>query len=111
MQIGDTLGTRPSLLWRLRDSDDHSSWQHFLAHYWRLISSFTRRYGLPGHDAKNVIQEVVAGAIQKILRLESDRSRGTFHGRPRVSRARRTSGWASMSQTDSEQLAGKELAS
>ena len=70
--------TPPSLLIRLRDSQDAGSWRRFFEQYWRLIFSFARKCGLQPSDAQDVVQEVVTEVFRAMPRFEYDRSRGTF---------------------------------
>jgi RNA polymerase sigma-70 factor (ECF subfamily) len=70
--------TPPSLLIRLRDSRDATSWQRFFEQYWRLIYAFARRCGLSLEDAEDVLQEVVTEVYRAMPTFEYDRSRGTF---------------------------------
>ncbi len=70
--------TPPSLLVRLRDADDHRSWQRFFDQHWRLIYSFARQCGLRSGDAEDVVQEVVTEAFRAMPRFDYDRAKGTF---------------------------------
>lgn len=53
--------TRLSLLERLRNLDDHGSWQEFFDTYWRLLYLAASRAGLSDADAEDVVQETVIG--------------------------------------------------
>jgi RNA polymerase sigma-70 factor (ECF subfamily) len=66
------------LLVRLRDADDHRSWQRFFEQYWRLIYSFARKCGLEPGDAEDVVQEVVTEVFRTMPRFDYDRAKGTF---------------------------------
>ncbi len=72
--------TPPSLLIRLRDAADQSSWREFFEQYWRLIYSFARRCGLSPPHAEDVVQEVVCEVFRAMPTFEYDRAKGTFRG-------------------------------
>ena len=57
----DPAPTRLSLLERLRDLDDHKSWQQFFDTYWRLIYLAAVKGGLSDADAEDVVQETIIG--------------------------------------------------
>jgi RNA polymerase sigma-70 factor (ECF subfamily) len=51
--------TRPSLLRRLSDRDDHQAWAYFEEHYQEPIYRFARSRGLQPDEAMDVVQEVL----------------------------------------------------
>jgi len=51
--------TRQSLIERLKDWDDHKSWDEFYQTYWRLIYSVATKAGLRPDEASEVVQETV----------------------------------------------------
>lgn len=53
----DALNTRRSLISRLRDVEDHDSWQDFFDTYWKLIYSVARKAGCTEQEAEEVVQE------------------------------------------------------
>lgn len=64
---GDELvPTRRTLLERLRDLDDHQSWQEFFDSYWKLIYRAALKSGLPGSEAEDVVQETVIGIARRM---------------------------------------------
>lgn len=75
-----TLHTRPSLLFRLKDWEDETSWLEFYRLYHNFIYGLARRSGLSHADAEEVTQDVFRGVAQKIQDFESDPRRGTFRG-------------------------------
>lgn len=78
--MGDSPITRPSLLLRIRDHQDHEAWRQFVELYAPLVYQYGRRRGLQDADAGDLAQIVfqeVAGAIRK---LDYDPQRGTFRG-------------------------------
>ena len=74
----DSLPTRHSLLNRLKDWGDRTSWQEFFDTYWRLIYNVARQAGLTDAEAQDVVQETVIGVAKKIGEFEADPVRGSF---------------------------------
>lgn len=73
-----TLRTRVSLLGRVRDSGDSTSWQEFYRLYRRLIFGFARRAGLSDADAEEVTQDVFARVAETIHTFDPDPAKGKF---------------------------------
>jgi RNA polymerase sigma-70 factor (ECF subfamily) len=63
---GELAPTRLSLLERLRDLDDHRSWQEFFDTYWKLIYLAAVKNGLSSADAEDVVQETIIGIARKM---------------------------------------------
>ena len=74
------LPTRASLLSRLRDWDDQSSWKAFFDTYWRLIYSSARKSGLSDSEAQDVVQETIIAVAKQMPTFRYDRNKGTFKG-------------------------------
>jgi RNA polymerase sigma-70 factor (ECF subfamily) len=72
--------TRPSLLIRLRDSQDRAAWSQFVEVYAPLIYGFARKHGLQDADAADLMQEVLRSVTGAAGRLEYDPERGSFRG-------------------------------
>ncbi len=70
--------TRPSLLSRVRDPQDHASWREFDARYRDLILGFCTRRGLQLADAEDVRQQVMADFSRSLRSFQYDRSLGRF---------------------------------
>lgn len=70
--------TRPSLLRRVRDLEDHSSWSEFHAIYRHLIYGLARRSGLAHADAEDVTQDVFKRLAETIHQFEAHPQRGSF---------------------------------
>lgn len=75
-----SLHTRPTLLFRLRNWSDESSWAEFYGLYYDFVFRFARRSGLKQADAEDVAQEVFKRVAETIHQFESDPNRGTFRG-------------------------------
>ena len=76
----NSLLTRASLLFRLRDWKDAASWEEFYRLYRRLVYGLARRSGLTHNEAEEVTQDVVKRVAETIHTFESDPKRGSFRG-------------------------------
>jgi RNA polymerase sigma factor (sigma-70 family) len=65
-ELEELAPTRLSLLERLRDLDDHRSWQEFFDTYWKLIYQAAIKNGLSNADAEDVVQETIIGIARKM---------------------------------------------
>jgi RNA polymerase sigma-70 factor (ECF subfamily) len=74
------LPTRRSLLSRLRNLDDHTSWRDFFDTYWKLIYSAAVKAGLSDAEAQDVVQETVLTVSRKIQEFKYDPAAGSFKG-------------------------------
>jgi RNA polymerase sigma-70 factor (ECF subfamily) len=63
---GTSLGTRPSLLNRLKAGDDAASWQEFYRTYGGLIRFFAKKAGLTADEAEEVVQETAIGVARRL---------------------------------------------
>ncbi len=72
--------TRPSLLFRLRDPQDHEAWIEFVTLYEPSIYRLLRQHGLQDADAREVMQEVFMAVNRSIERWNPSRELGTFRG-------------------------------
>ena len=80
MPRGDLIPTRASLLERLRDLGDQSSWNEFHQTYRGLIYSVARRAGLNETDADEVVQETVIAVARKMPGFRYDPAVDSFKG-------------------------------
>jgi RNA polymerase sigma-70 factor (ECF subfamily) len=62
--LEDSLPTRVSLLRRLRDLADDSSWKEFYERYRRFIFQAARRKGLSAQDAEEVLQDMIVSVAR-----------------------------------------------
>jgi len=74
----DQIPTRHSLLNRLKDWDDQSSWQEFFDTYWILIYNVALKAGLSDAEAQDVVQETIIGVARKIGEFKADPEHGSF---------------------------------
>jgi RNA polymerase sigma-70 factor (ECF subfamily) len=77
---GELVPTRQSLLERLRDLDDHASWQEFFDTYWKLIYCAAIKAGLSDHEAEEVVQETILGVARKMGTFRYDPQTCSFKG-------------------------------
>jgi RNA polymerase sigma-70 factor (ECF subfamily) len=78
--MGDSPITRPSLLVRIRDTQDNQAWSQFVEIYAPLIYGFARKHGLQDADAADLTQDVLRVVAKTIRGLDYDRQRGSFRG-------------------------------
>src|SRR5437879_3802396 len=72
--------TRASLLFRLRDSQDHEAWVEFVSLYEPMAYRLLRRHGLQDADAREVMQELFMAVSRSIDRWDPAKERGSFRG-------------------------------
>jgi RNA polymerase sigma-70 factor (ECF subfamily) len=72
------IHTRATLLNRLKDWNDQSSWQQFFDIYWQLIYRFARKAGLVDAEAQDVVQETMKAVAQHMPTFKYDPAKGTF---------------------------------
>jgi RNA polymerase sigma factor (sigma-70 family) len=68
----DSYPTRPSLLGRLKNTDDQQSWQQFNDIYAKLIFGFAIKAGLTEHEAQEVVQETLIAAARNLPEFRYD---------------------------------------
>jgi RNA polymerase sigma factor (sigma-70 family) len=74
----DPIPTRHSLLERLKDWADQTSWQDFFDTYWRLLYNVALKAGLTAAEAEEVVQETVIAVARKIAEFKADPAHGSF---------------------------------
>ncbi len=77
---GELLPTRVSLLKRMKDWRDNTSWQEFFDAYWKLIYGVARKAGLGDSEAQDVVQEVLLHVAKKMPKFKYDPAIGSFKG-------------------------------
>ena len=73
-----SLLTRPSLLKRLTNWNDHTSWEEFHRLYRRFIHGLATRAGLQPTEADEVVQEVLQNVAEHIGDYQVRDRRGAF---------------------------------
>ena len=76
----NTVPTRPSLLFRMKDFGDRQAWEEFHGLYSPLLYRYATRRGLPPEDAEEIRDECLMIIARKISAFDYDRQRGTFKG-------------------------------
>lgn len=76
--LQSSLLTRPTLLFRLRNWGDHSSWEEFHRLYRRFIHGLATRSGLTHTEADDVVQDVLKNVAERIHDYETRENRGAF---------------------------------
>ena len=74
----DLIPTRASLLARVKNLEDHASWQDFFDTYWKLIYAVSIKRGLNATEADDVVQETMCAAMKHMPQFKYDRNVGTF---------------------------------
>src|SRR6266550_1800309 len=68
----DSYPTRPSLLVRLKDTEDQQSWQEFNDLYGKLIFGFAIKAGLTESEAQEVVQDTLIAAAKNLPEFRYD---------------------------------------
>ncbi len=76
----DNPVTRPTLLLRLRDAQDHGAWTQFVEVYSPLVYRYALKRGLQDADAADVTQEVLRKVSKSIGQWNYDPRNGKFRG-------------------------------
>ena len=74
----ELIPTRASLIHRLKDWQDNSSWRDFFDTYWKLIYGVARRAGLTEAEAQDVVQETMVSVAKHIPNFKYDPAIGSF---------------------------------
>jgi RNA polymerase sigma factor (sigma-70 family) len=74
----ELIPTRASLLSRLKDWQDETSWKVFFDTYWKLIYNAAFKAGLSDAEAQDVVQETVISVFKTIPEFQYKASGGSF---------------------------------
>jgi RNA polymerase sigma-70 factor (ECF subfamily) len=74
----DLIPTRASLIARLKNWQDQSSWQEFFDNYWKLIYGVARKSGLTDAEAQDVVQETMASVAKHMPGFQYNPAIGSF---------------------------------
>jgi RNA polymerase sigma factor (sigma-70 family) len=72
------IPTRTTLLERLKDWRDDSSWQDFFDTYWKLIYGVAIKGGLTKEEAQDVVQATMLTVAKQMPNFNYDRKSGSF---------------------------------
>jgi RNA polymerase sigma-70 factor (ECF subfamily) len=75
---GDELPTKATLIGRLKNWKDQSSWQEFFDIYWKLIYGVARKAGLSDAEAQDVLQATVAAVSEQMPTFKYNPLLGSF---------------------------------
>jgi RNA polymerase sigma-70 factor (ECF subfamily) len=101
--------TRPSLLLRLRDPQDHAAWVEFVSLYEPATYRLLRRHGLQDADAREVMQELLMAVSRSIDRWNPAKERGSFRGWLRLVTRNLVINWLKQSQRRAIATGGADL--
>jgi len=74
----ELVRTRATLLGRMKNWSDQSSWQEFFDIYWRLIYGIARKAGLSDAEAQDVVQETMVSVAKHMPAFKYDPAVGSF---------------------------------
>ena len=72
------MNTRASLIRRLKNWQDDTSWQDFFKVYWKLIYGVARKAGLSDDEAQDVVQETLISVAKHMPTFEYNPAIGSF---------------------------------
>jgi RNA polymerase sigma-70 factor (ECF subfamily) len=72
------LITRTTLLGKLRDWEDESSWGLFFETYGPVIYAVAIKSGVSDADAQDIVQETIVAVARRMKEFQYDRSKGSF---------------------------------
>jgi RNA polymerase sigma-70 factor (ECF subfamily) len=74
----ELIPTRTTLIQRLKNWQDQSSWQDFFDTYWKLIYGVAIKGGLTRTEAQDVVQETMLSVAKHMSNFKYDRKIGSF---------------------------------
>ena len=74
----ELIPTRATLIHRLKNWQDQSSWQDFFDTYWKLIYGVATKSGLKRTEAQDVVQETMISVAKHMPEFKYDRKMGSF---------------------------------
>jgi len=78
--VPEAPATRITLLNRIRDAGDSTSWAEFAQIYGPVVYGFARKRGLQDADAADVVQDVLRSVARNASKLDYNPKKGTFRG-------------------------------
>lgn len=79
-KLEELIPTRATLLARLKDWQDQSSWQDFFDTYWKLIYGVAVKGGLTPAESQDVVQETMLAVARHMPAFKYDPALGSFKG-------------------------------
>ena len=77
-QTDELIPTHASLIARLKDWQDQSSWNEFFETYWKLIYGVARKSGMTDAEAQDVVQETMVSVVKHMPGFNYDPAVGSF---------------------------------
>jgi len=74
----DLIPTRETLLSRLRDLEDQTSWREFFETYWKLIFNVVRKAGFSEAAAQDIVQETFVTISRHMPEFRFQPAMGSF---------------------------------
>jgi RNA polymerase sigma factor (sigma-70 family) len=74
----EMIHTRVTLLNRMKDWNDQSSWQDFFDIYWKLVYGVARKAVLSDAEAQDVVQETMVSVAKNMPTFKYNPAIGTF---------------------------------
>ena len=78
--MDELIPTRATLIQRLKNWQDQSSWQDFFDTYWKLIYKVALKGGLSEVEAQEVVQETMISVAKHMPNFKYDPAIGSFKG-------------------------------
>jgi RNA polymerase sigma-70 factor (ECF subfamily) len=78
--VAELISTRTTLIRRVKNLEDHSSWKDFFDTYSKLIHGIALKEGLSEQEAQDVVQETMISVVKHMPSFKYDRSKGSFKG-------------------------------
>ena len=76
--MDELIPTRATLIQRLKNWQDQSSWQDFFDTYWKLIYGVAIKGGLTAAEAQDVVQETMISVAKHMPTFKYDPAIGSF---------------------------------
>jgi len=76
--VDELIPTRATLIQRLKNWQDNSSWQDFFDTYWRLIFTVAVQAGLTETEAQDVVQETMVSVARHMPSFKYNHVNGSF---------------------------------
>src|SRR5438876_195401 len=77
-EADELIPTRETLLIRLRDLGDQTSWREFFETYWRLIYNMARKSGFTDAAAQDIVQETLVTVSRHMPEFRYNPTIGSF---------------------------------
>lgn len=74
----ELIATRATLIQRLKNWEDQSSWQDFFDTYWKLIYGVAIKGGLTPPEAEDIVQDTIVSVAKHMPTFQYDSSIGSF---------------------------------